>query len=456
MSKRYRPWNVDQPQLLPPSVQELVPEGHLAHVVRDIVRDSLDLSAILDDYEGERGHPPYHPAMMTALLLYSYCQGVYSGRRIAQACEQRVDFMAVTGMQHPDFRTICLFRQRHFASLGGLFSQVLSLCAEAGLVKLGHVSLDGTKMPANASKHKAMSYGRMKQREEAYAAEVAEWFEQAEAVDAAEDDALGAQYRGDELPDWVKSRQARLEKMREAMAALEAEAAEEQAAEAEATHPPDDNSPQQPGSGSEPAEPAEPAEPPPPKPPDDKTQRNFTDPESRIMKTSDGFEQAYNAQAVVDADSQVIVAEGLTNVGNDKQQLGPMVEQIKQNTGRLPRELSADNGYCSEANLEMLERLGIRGYVATGRQKHGTPCATNNGKEDSFTRAMWRRLKQGGYRSRYRLRKHTVEPVFGHIKSARGFRQFLMRGLEKVHEEWHLLCTAHNILKLAKALQSAT
>jgi len=423
MSKRYRPWNVEQPQLLALCVQELVPPGHLAHFVRDVVRDSLDLSAILGEYQEERGYPPYHPAMMTALLLYSYCQGVYSSRRIAQACEQRVDFMAVRAMQHPDFRTISLFRKRHLKALGGLFGQVLRLCAEAGLVKLGHVALDGTKMPVNASKHKAMSYGRMKQRAKEYADQVAAWLEQADSVDAAEDDAFGEQCRGDELPQWVKNKQARLEKMREAMAALEAEAAQE---------------------------PAEPK--PPPKLPEDKAQRNFTDPESRMMKTSDGFEQAYNAQAAVDADSQVIVAEGLRNVGNDKQQLAAMLEQMQQNTDRMPKELSADNGYCSEANLETLEQLDIRGYIATGRQKHGTASASSDGAGGRCTRAMSRRLKLGAYRSRYRLRKQTVEPVFGQIKGARGFRQFLLRGLEKVSEEWRLLCLAHNLLKLAKAL----
>jgi len=240
--------------------------------------------------------------------------------------------------------------------------------------------------------------------------------------------------------------------MREAMAALEAEAAAAQMAEDEAADASDDASDDD--CGASPGDMADDAEPPPPKPPDEKAQRNFTDPESRIMKTADGFEQAYNAQAVVDADSQVIVAEGLTNVGNDKQQLAPMVEQMKQNMGRLPRELSADNGYCSEANLEMLDRLGIRGYVATGRQKHGSASATGDGARGYHTRAMAKRLKLGAYRSRYRLRKQTVEPVFGHIKSARGFRQFLMRGLDKVREEWRLLCSAHNILKLAKALEA--
>ena len=446
MSKTYRPWNVDQALLLPPSVQELVPAGHLAHFVRDLVRDSLDLSAILDDYPEERGYPPYHPVMMTALLLYSYCQGVYSSRRMAAACEQRVDFMAVTALQKPDFRTISEFRRRHLPALGALFAQVLLLCEQAGLVKLGHVALDGTKIKANASKHKAMSYGRMKQREAELAAEVRKWLEQAELADAAEDDSLGKQRRGDELPEWVQSKQKRLEKMRAAMEALEAEAAAEaQAAQpAECDPPPDDD-------GAQAAVPASDCQTPPSAPPPrDKAQRNFTDPESQIMKTPNGFEQAYNAQAAVDAGSQVIVAEGLTNAGNDKQQVVPLAEEIERNLGRAPRELSADSGYCSEANLGELQQRGIRGYVATGRQKHGTAAATGKGSGE-HVRGMSRRLRQGGHRSRYRLRKQTVEPVFGQIKSARGFRQFQLRGLAKVADEWRLVCLAHNLLKLARS-----
>lgn len=442
MSKTYRPWNVDQAMLLPPSVQELVPAGHLAHFIRDLVRDDLDLSAILDTYTEERGYPPYHPVMMTALLLYSYCQGVYSSRRMAQACEQRVDFMAVTALQKPDFRTISDFRKRHLEALGALFGQVLVLCEQAGLVKLGHVALDGTKVQANASKHKAMSYKRMKQREAELAAEVRKWLEQAEATDAAEDDGLGRERRGDELPQWVRSKQQRLAKMREAMAALEAEAAAEAEAEDKAQEPgepPDDD---EDGAGGDVPAPVA-------KAPPDKAQRNFTDPESRIMKTANGFEQAYNAQAAVDADSQVIVAQGLTNAGNDKQQVVPMAEQIERNTGRVPTELSADSGYCSEANLAQLQRRGIRGYIATGRQKHGAASATGKGAGDRVRR-MSRRLKQGGHRSRYRLRKQTVEPVFGQIKGARGFRQFHLRGLAKVAGEWQLLCIAHNLLKLAQ------
>jgi len=454
MSKTYRPWDVEQAMLLPPSVQELVPAGHLAHFVRDTVREVLDLSGILATYSEERGYPPYHPVMMVALLLYAYCQGIYSSRKIARACEERVDFMAVTGPQRPDFRTISDFRKRHLEALGALFGQVLRLCAEAGLVKLGHVALDGTKVHANASKHKAMSYGRMKQAEPRLAAEVAKWFAEAEATDTAEEEALGAERRGDELPEWVARKEERLAKLRAAKAALEAEA--QAAVEQEATA---DEGATSPESGAE-----EPAPPrrrkrrkgkqsgPPPGIPEDQAQRNFTDPDSRIMKDSKGFEQAYNAQAAVDAGSQVIVGQGVTNAGSDQGELGPMLRVIEAGTGRVPGELSADSGYCSEANLEELEGRGIRGYVATGRQQHGAAAATGSGSRGGpQVQAMRRRLKRGGWRSRYRLRKQTVEPVFGQLKGARGFRQFLLRGLECVRQEWSLVCTAHNLRKLAGA-----
>jgi transposase len=405
----------------------------VAHFVRNLVCDSLDLSAIVDTYSEERGHPPYHPVMMTALLLYAYCQGVYSSRRIAQACEQRMDFMAVTAMARPDFRTVSDFRKRHLEALRGLFQQVLRLCASAGLVKLGHVALDGTKIKANASKHKAMSYGRMKQAEQVLAAEVAGWMRQAEAADAAEDKEFGSDRRGDELPEWVVNKQRRLEKIRAAKAALEAEA--------QTTARDDDAEP--PVGGQEA----------PPAVPHDKAQRNFTDPESRIMKVSDGFVQAYNCQAAVDASSQVIVAEAVTNESNDKKQLAPMLAQVKANTGRQAQEISADTGYCSEENLREADRRHINAYIATGRQVHGQAHATGDRPPQPGTRvaAMQRKLRRGGWRSRYRLRKGTVEPVFGLVKQARGFRQFLLRGLEKAKAEWSLVCTAHNLLKLAGA-----
>jgi transposase len=443
MAKTFKSWDVDQLVLLPPSIQELVPTGHLAHFVRDMVRDSLDLSAILKTYTEDRGFPPYDPVMMTALLLYAYCQGHYASRRIAKACEERVDFMAVTARQAPDFRTVSDFRKRHLTALGELFTQVLKLCQQAGLVTLGHVALDGTKLKANASKHKAMSYGRMQKAEADLAATVQGWLEKAETLDAREDVEWGRDRRGDELPAWVTDKQHRLEKIRHAKVALEAEAR----ATAQATHTRRaGNAEARPQRGRPPIHP--------PGVPRDRAQRNFTDPDSRIMKTTEGFVQGYNAQAAVDAASQIIVAHRVTAAANDRQQLAPMVAQIKQNTGRQARELSADAGYSSEANFRELNRRHIRGYVATGRQQHGHASAggSRQAKAGTRTRAMQVKLRRGGHRSRYRLRKQTVEPVFGQIKQARGFRQVLLRGIEKVTQEWSLVCSAHNLLKLAKAL----
>lgn len=430
MDKTFRDWNVDDVWLFPPSVQELVPEKHLANLVRDTVRGTLDLSAILDEYREVRGCPPFHPAMMTALLLYSYCTGVYSSRRIARACEERIDFMAVTAMQKPDFRTISEFRRRHLTALSGLFAQVLDLCRRAGLVKLGHVALDGTKIKANASKHKAMSYGRMKEKEPLLAAEVAKWMADAKAADAEEDRKFGADKRGDEMPEWVSSKEKRAEKMRAAMAELEAEARAEAKAEAEKA-----------GRSTRSKDVREAK-------PNDKSQRNFTDPESRIMKTADGFVQAYNCQAAVDSKHQIIVAQSVSNEGNDKRQLVPMLDEIKKNCGRQSAEISADSGYCSESNLKEVSRRRINGYIATGRQKHGESSATTAGGGPRVA-AMTRKLRRAGHRSRYRLRKVLPEPVFGQIKQARGFRQFLMRGIDKVAGEWALIATAHNFLKYA-------
>ena len=435
--KTFKDWDVQQIMMFPPSVQEFVPEGHLAHFVRETVREALDLSEILDAYGEERGQPPYHPVMMTALLLYGYCQGVYSSRRLARACAERVDFMAVTAMSQPDFRTISDFRKRHLKALQGLFVQVLRLCQRQGLVKLGHVALDGTKVKANASKHKAMSYGRMLRSEKDLSAEVGEWMKRAGSEDAREDREHGPERNGEELPEWVANKQARLEKIRQAKAALEAEA------KAKSTVAANDASEREekPRGGRPPKSP--------PGVPKDTAQRNFTDPESRIMKSGEGFVQAYNGQAAVDSHAQIIVAQTLTNNAADATHLPAVVAQIKENTRQQAREFSADAGYCSEENLKEIARRRINGFVATGRQKHGTASASGSARGGRRVRAMRLKLKRAGHRSRYRLRKQVVEPVFGQIKHARGFRQFLLRGLEKVSAEWSLICTAHNLLKLA-------
>ncbi|HEX6882667.1 MAG TPA: IS1182 family transposase [Planctomycetota bacterium] len=438
MTKRFREWEVGQGWLLPPTVQDLVPPGHLAHFVRELVRGELDLSQILESYREERGQPPYHPVMMTALLLYTYCQGIYSSRRIARSCQERVDYMAVTAMQAPDFRTISDFRKRHLSALEGLFVQVLQMCQRSGLVTLGHVSLDGTKVRANASKHKAMSYERMSSEEKRLREEVRGWLEKAEDIDGEEDASFGRDRRGDELPDWVKDREKRAQKILEAKEALEREAREE--AERLRQEPPRELTPRE-RAVKKTAEPAP------------KTQRNFTDPESRILRTGDGFLQGYNCQIAVDAGSQVIVARGVGNRQNDAEQLIGVLEQIRGNLGgSAPCELSADSGYLSEANLKALEEQGVRGYVATGRQRHGKEPPDEARRWNSpWIHAMTARLKRGGYRSRYRLRKQTVEPVFGQIKAARGFLRFSLRGLRKAVGEWSLVCTAHNLRKLANA-----
>ena len=398
MSKTFRAWSLDQALLLPPSVHDFVPAGHLSRFVVALVTEELDLSAILASYRGEKGQPPYHPAMMVALLLYAYAVGIYSSRRIAKACVERVDFMAIVALDAPDFRTISEFRRRHLGALSALFVQVLELCERAGLVKLGHVALDGTKIKANASKHKAMSYERMSKRAAELQAEVDGWLEAAEAADAAEDTAFGADKRGDEMPDWVANKQARLAKIREAKADLEAEVKAKAAAEQAARENHDDK----PRRGREAAPPAAVPEP--------KAQRNFTDPESRILKTRDGYIQGYNAQAAVDAHAQIIVAQTLSNNGSDQAQFAPLLDSIKANLKRNPDEASADAGYCSAANLRTLSRRRIRGYIATGRQKHGSKSATTKrpATPGSLLARMTTRLRRAGHRSRYRLRKQVV------------------------------------------------
>jgi len=441
MSKEFRPWKIDEAQLLPPSVQDYVPPDHLSRLIVTLVREELDLSAIAGSYRSVLGQPPFDPRMMTALLLHGYASSVYSSRRIAKAAVERADFMMIVAGDPPDFRTVAEFRKRHLKALAGLFVQVLKLAEKAGLVKLGHVALDGTKIKANASKHKAMSYDRMQRREAELVAEVDRWLNAAEAADADEDRQYGAQH-GDEMPAWVADKEKRLERIRAAKAALEAEAkaaAEEETrrqAAAEAKRLAEGRK----KNGRTPA---------PPEPqPDGKAQRNFTDPDSRILLTKDGYIQGYNAQAAVDAAAQIIVAHDLTPNMSDQDQLVTLIDAIKNNLGRQPKEASADAGYCSEANLAALATRRISAYLATGRAKH--PAQAKRNITGPLTQTMRQKLKRAGRRSRYRLRKQIVEPVFGQIKQARGFRQFLLRGIENVKAEWALLCVAHNLTKLAR------
>ena len=429
MAKSYRPYYPDEELLLPPSLRDWLPEKHLAYFVSDVV-DNLDLSAMDAVYGNEkRGQPPYDPLMMTKVLVYGYCVGVFSSRRIERRLEEDIAFRVLAADNHPNFRTISDFRKIHLQTLAGLFEQVLKIALEAGAMKVGRVALDGTKVKANASKHKAMSYDRMEEKEKQLKAEVKQILEQAEATDEEEDARYGKEQRGDELPAELERRETRLKRIKEAKRALEERARQKAASE-----------------GSDPKQ-AKPKE---------KDQYNFTDPESRIMKSGDGFVQGYNAQAAVEPDFQLIVGQAVTQATNDKEQMTPMMDVIEQQSGQRPEEVLADSGYCSEKNLEALESAGnperrIEGYVATERQKHGEyreACPKGPLPKDA-TRVdrMRRKLKTKAGKAVYARRKAIVEPVFGQIKQARGFRQFLLRGIEKVRGEWSLVCLTHNILK---------
>ena len=429
MNKSYRPYDPDQQLLLPAALREWLPDDHLAYFISDVV-DQLELSEITARYEREsRGGPPYHPRMMVKVLVYGYCVGVASSRRIARRLHEDIAFRVLAANNTPDFRTISDFRKDNLEALSELFVQVLALCQQAGLVKLGLVALDGTKVRANASKHRAMSYGRMKEKEAQLSAEVDELLRRAQEVDGEEDRRYGADKRGDELPQELSFREGRLEKIREAMAELEAEA-EAAADQAEAE-----------GSAHS-------------RGPDDKAQRNFTDAESRIMPAPGGrdFVQAYNCQAVVDQEHQVIVAARATNQTSDKQQAVTMMEETIANTGAVPKEVSADAGYYSAQAVAELQALRVEPFIAPEKTRHGRPIPqAPRGRIPGHLSPrdrMRRKLQTRRGRQRYALRMQTVEPVFGQIKQGRGFRQFLLRGIEKVCGEWSLICTGHNLLKL--------
>jgi transposase len=424
MAKTYRPYLPDQDFLLPPSLRHWLPEDHLVYFVSDLV-DELDLSAILKVYEAEdRGFPPYHPVMLTKVLVYAYCVGIFSSRRIQRRLAEDVGFRVLAAGNEPDFRTIADFRKRHLTALSGFFEQVLQVASGMGVPRLGRVALDGSKVKANASKHKAMSYKRMGEKQRQLRAEVQQLLAQAEATDAAEDAEHGAGRRGDDLPAELHRRESRLARIREAKRVLKERAKEEAVAK------------------DQPAESAK---------PDPKAQYNFTDPESRIMKGPDGFVQAYNAQVAVD-DLQFIVGQAVTQETNDKKQLVPMIATIAQQSGSTPSVLLADAGYCSDENLAATEHTTIDAYISTRKQTHGErpgPCPRGPLPMDA-TRVdrMTRKVQTQRGAAMYAARKQIVEPVIGQIKQARGFRQFLLRGLAKVQGEWSLVCATHNILKL--------
>ena len=444
MSKQYRPYEPDQRLLLPPNLDEWLPENHMARFVRDVAGE-LDLGEITRYYEREdRGFPPYHPRMMTQVLLYAYVVGVPSSRKVERKLHDDVAFRFLAAGNQPDFRTIAEFRRRHLEALSKLFKQVLLLCQEAGLVKLGHVSLDSTKVKANASKHKAMSYERMVKSEVQLEKEIRELLQNAQETDEAEDRQYGKDKRGDELPEELSRRVTRLDKIREAKAALEAKAKAqtEQKREERKTL---EESARQEGkkvSGYEPKFDDR---------PDPKAQRNFTDPESTIVKGSDGFIQGYNCQAAVDAEAQVVVACEVSTNAADSVQVETMTVEILENLGELPRIASLDAGFFSEANVEGLTSLGVDSYIPPDRQKHREPSPSPvRGplpKSATAKERMRRKLRTRKGRRIYARRKAIVEPVFGQIKG-RGFRQFLLRGQQKVRGEWSLICLTHNLRKL--------
>ncbi len=454
--KTFRAYDPDQVLLMAPVLQEWVPEGDLAHFVADLVERGLDLSQIYVSYEDERGYPPYDPRLMLKLLIYGYANGVCSSRALERATHRDIAVRMLCAGQHPDYRSIARFRARHLEALSELFVQALRLCAEAGLVKLGTLALDGTKLRANASRHKAMSHARMVKAEAQLEEEIAvlrararALLEQDAASDAAEDERFGPDSRGDELPDELARRESRLERLREAKAALEAEARErEQRRRSEMAA--EGRKPRIPPGGRDPFA---------PKPTD---QRNFTDPESKIMKTSDGaFHQCFNAQAVVDEQAQVILAADASAQAPDTPQLEGALDQLEQNLAAAGVEppagaaLTADAGYFSEDNVRAAETHGLDPYIATGRQKHSDPEPISPRgripKHATPKQRMARKNKTKHGQATYARRKAIVEPVFGQMQTVQDARQLLLRGKQAARAQWRFHCAIHNLLKLHRA-----
>jgi transposase len=434
MAKTYRPYQPEQDFLLPPSLRDWLPEEHLAYFVSDLI-DELDLSAIESYYEKEeRGYPPYHPRMMVKILVYGYCVGVFSSRRLQKRLQEDIGFRVLAAGNEPDFRTLSDFRKIHLGTLQGLFEQVLRMALEMGAMKLGRVAIDGTKVKANASKHKAMSYRRMQEEQKRLREEVRRLLAEAEKADAEEDARYGRNSSGDELPAELQRREDRLKRIREAKRALEERARQE--AKAQAAEPGQDGDEEENKDVK----------------PEEKDQYNFTDAESRIMKGADGFVQAYNPQIAVEPVMQLIVGQAVTQAGNDKKQLLPILAKVEEQSGQKPTQVLADSGYTSDANLQGLEEAKVDAYLAVARDKHNhrhAPCLRGPlPKGATRTDHMRRKLQTKTGYAIYAARKAIVEPVFGQIKQARGFRQFLLRGREKVQGEWALVCTGHNILKL--------
>ena len=445
--KTFRPYQPDQLLLLPPNLNEWLPEDHLAAFVSEAV-EQFDLKEIYKTYErgGAGGQPPYDPRMMVKILLYGYCTGCYSSRKIERATWEDVGFRVLAANQHPDHDSIADFRKRHLQALTGLFLQVLKLAQKAGLVRMGHVALDSTLVRANASKHKAMSYERMVETEARLKREIEELFKRAEETDNAEDRKYGKGKRGDEWPEELKRRETRLEKIRKAMKELEEEARQQAEEESKTRTQTEKTRKRKKGPAAKKVAAT----------PDPKAQKNFTDADSRIMRdgNSKSFEQSYKAQAVVDSESQIIVAAAVTQENNDKKQLVPMLKKTRENTKKSPKKLSADAGYFSEESVTDKSIGKTELYIPPRKEKHGEVLPSIKGrppKDMTAAERMQRKLRTQGGRSVYKQRKAIVEPVFGQIKERRRFRMFSFRGLERVEAEWNLVCTAHNLMKLYRS-----
>ena len=485
MSKQFLTCSLDQPLLLPPSLQDWLPEKHLAPFIADVV-DKLDLSQIMAEYARRdgRGKAAYHPVMMVRLLLYGYCIGIVSSRKLERATYDNVAFRVLSTNRHPDHDSISSFRQTHLQALAGLFMQALQLCEKAGLVKLGHVAIDGTKLKANASKHKAMSYDRMNEKEKQLREEVEKLLAQAAQVDAEEDAKQGKGKQENDLPAELARRESRLQKLAEAKASLEEEARERARikkakveARLEKRRLEEEKRGKKFGMRFQLLRQGRPPQIPDPEQakPEPTAQRGFTDPDSRIMLdgATKSFTYAYNAQAAVDSHAQIIVAAALTQEANDKQQLVPMLEQVKQNLGKKPEHASADTGYFSEEAVTDEKVAGIDLLVPPARQKDSEEIALKQITADidasaaaqpqdqpvgestppakSAAEKMKEKLQTAAGKALYKLRKAIVEPVFGQLKAVRGLRGFSMRGLEKVKAEWQIMCLTHNLLKLFRA-----
>jgi len=457
MGKTFRAYDMSQLMLLPPDLRQWLPDDHLALYVSDVV-EQLDLSGILQSYEAgdARGRPPYHPQMMVKLLIYGYCVGKMSSRKLEQASYDDVGFRVLSGNQQPDHASIAEFRKRHLAELAKLFVQVLQLCQRAGLIKLGHVAIDGTKIKANASKYQTMTYAGLSEAEQKLTATVARLLAEAARIDEAEDELYGPGKRGDELPAELRETKSRLARIRELKADLEREAreaAEKQAAAAKQKNDQRERRAQERGHKvgrlAQVVAPAQAT----PKP---KAKRNFTDIESRMMKdhASNTFVQGYNAQLGVDAHSQIIVAATVVQAGNDQEQLLPVLLTVKENLGQLPASVSADAGYFSTAAVTAEEIKTVAVHVPPNqREPQAWEYEVPLTEKATVQERMWHKLKSPEGAKVYNQRKAIVEPVFAYLKHVRGFRQFLLRGQARVEAEWLLMCLTHNLLKMFRANQ---